>query len=195
MKCRRAVIAGLVVLLVGGGVFAEEGFVPLFDGKSLDGWHQMNGSKFHVKDGVLVLPGGRGWLRSDKEYSDFELRLELRFLKAKQDGGVFLRAGKEGKNWPSKKYEVQVENTVRMAKLFGAKYEQDVKLTQKVLKPLDEWNSYSIKVVGSKLEVRLNGELVTTSEGLTRLKKGYIGFQAEGGLHEYRKIRIKVLGE
>ncbi len=171
----------------------EEGFVSLFDGKTLDGWHLMNDAKFVAEDGVLKLNGGRGWLRSDKEYADFILRLELRFMKPKQDGGVFLRSNAEGKNWPSRKYEVQVENTVRMAKLFGTKYDLNVELAQKVLKPVGEWNAYEIKLVGSSLEVRLNGELVTTSKSMDKLTRGYLGLQGESGFHEYRKIRIKVL--
>lgn len=90
---------------------------------------------------------------------------------------------------------MQVENTVRMAKIFGAKYELNTELAQQVLKPLEQWNQYEIKLVGSKVEVRLNGQLVTTSNDLDKLKRGYIGFQAENGLHEYRNIRIKVLGD
>ncbi|NLS92346.1 MAG: hypothetical protein GXX96_09300, partial [Planctomycetaceae bacterium] len=43
---------------------AEEGFVSLFDGKTLDGWHLMNGAKFVVEDGVLKHDVGLGWLRS-----------------------------------------------------------------------------------------------------------------------------------
>ena len=95
--------------------------MSIFDGKTLDGWHLMNGAPFVAEDGVIKLNGGRGWLRSEKEYSDFVLKLEFRFMKPpRQDGGVFLRAGKEGKSWPNRKYEVQIENTERMAKIFGA---------------------------------------------------------------------------
>lgn len=189
------------VLLVVGASFGpaqkpdEDGFVPLFDGKTLDGWHVMNNAKFVAEDGVLKLNGGSGWLRSDKEYADFVLRLELRFLKPKQDGGVFLRASKEGKNWPDKRYEVQSENSPRMAMVFGAKHDRNTDLVQKVLKPVGEWNEYEIKAVGAKLEVRLNGELVTTSDDLGKLPRGYIGLQGEGGLHEYRNLRIRDLGK
>ena len=109
----------------------EEGFTSLFDGKTLDGWHLMNDAKFVAEDGVIKLNGGLGWLRSDKEYSDFILRLEFRFMKPKQDGGVFLRSNTAGKPWPSRKYEVQIENTVRMAKIFGAKHDLNVELAQK----------------------------------------------------------------
>ena len=79
----------------------EEGFVHLFDGKTLNGWHLMNDAKFIAEEGVIKLNGGSGWLRSDKQYSDFILRLEFRFMKPKQDGGVFLRSSIEGENWPN----------------------------------------------------------------------------------------------
>lgn len=171
----------------------EKGFVSLFNGKTLDGWHLMNGAKFVVEDGVLKLNGGRGWLRSDQQYSDFILKLELRFMKPRQDGGVFLRASEVGKGWPSRRYEVQSENSPRMAKIFGAKHKLNVELAQEVLKPVGQWNEYEIKVVGPHIEVRLNGQLVTTSDDLTKFTRGYIGLQGEGGLHEYRNIRIQDL--
>ena len=174
---------------------AEEGFVRLFDGKTLGGWHLMNGARFVVEDGVIKHGVGLGWLRSDKEYADFILRLEFRFMKPKQDGGVFLRSGKEGKNWPDQKYEVQVENTRRMATLFGAKHDLNVQLVEKVLKPDGDWNEYDVKIVGSRVEIRLNGELVTTSNSADTLKRGYLGLQAENGFHEYRNIRIKDLSK
>ena len=171
----------------------EEGFVPLFDGQTLDGWHLMNGAQFVVEDGVLKHKGGLGWLRSEKQYSDFVLRLEFRFLEPKQDGGVFVRSNTAGDNWPDRKYEVQIENTERMAKVFGADHDLNVALTQKALKPTGEWNEYEIKLIGSKIEVRLNGELVSKSDKMDGLTHGYIGLQGENGAHEYRNFRIKDL--
>lgn len=173
----------------------EVGFVSLFDGKTLDGWHLMNGAKFAVEDGVMKHNEGHGWLRSDKQYSDFILRLEFRFLKPRQDGGVFLRAGIEGKDWPDRKYEVQVENTARMAKIFTAQNDLNVELVRKVLKPDGEWNEYCIKIVGPRIEVRLNGELASTSDSADQLERGYLGLQAEDGAHEYRNFRLKDLSK
>lgn len=197
----RVIFAVVTSCLLGGSTIsfaagkAEEGFVSLFDGKTLGGWHLMNGAKFVVEDGVIKHNQGRGWLRSDKEYADFIVRLEFRFMKPKQDGGVFLRSGQEGKNWPNQKYEVQVENTRRMATIFGAKNDLNVELVQKVLKPVGEWNEYDIKIVGPRIEVRLNGELVSTSDSATTLNRGYLGFQGEDGAHEYRNIRIEDLSK
>ena len=58
---------------------AEDGFQALFDGKTLAGWHVMNKAKFTAEDEVIKLRGGSGWLRSDEEYGDFVLRLEVRW--------------------------------------------------------------------------------------------------------------------
>lgn len=171
----------------------EQGFTSLFDGKTLDGWHLMNDAKFAVVDGVLKHNGGLGWLRSEKQYSDYILRLEFRFLEPKQDGGVFVRSNMDGDNWPNRKYEVQIENTERMAKIFGADHDLNVDLTQKVLKPTGEWNAYDIKLIGSTIEVRLNGKLVSKSDKVNDLTHGYIGLQGENGAHEYRNILIKDL--
>ena len=173
----------------------NEGFVSLFDGKTLKGWHLMNDAKFVAEDGVIKLNGGRGWLRSEKEYADFILRLELRFMNPKQDGGVFLRSNQEGENWPSRKYEIQCENTIRMAKVFGAQHDLNVELVRKVLKPDGEWNAYEIKLIGSSIEVRLNGKLVASSKSMNALTRGYLGLQGESGFHEYRNFRIKDLSK
>jgi hypothetical protein len=171
---------------------SAEGFRPLFDGKSLAGWHVMNGGKFTAADGVIQLRGGSGWLRSDREYDDFVLRLEVRWLKPRQDSGIFLRASKEGKNWPDRRYEVQCENSPRVAMLFGAKYKLDRQKAARALKGVNEWNTFEVRCAGSRCEVKLNGELVCTSDDLKR-PRGYIGLQGEGGHLDFRNIRIRPL--
>lgn len=194
-----AMFLGALSLMVFAGRIAtadspkvEEGFVTIFDGKTLDGWHVMNGGKFSAEEGVIKLDGGRGWLRSDKQYADFILRLEVRWLKPKQDSGVFLRASKEGGNWPSRRYEVQCENSQRIAHIFGAQGKRDAEQAFKLLKQDQQWNSYEIKCQGINCEVRLNGELVTTSDGF-KTPSGYIGLQGEGGQLEFRNLRIQPL--
>jgi len=186
------IFIALIVSL--GDEYPEDEFVSLFDGKTLDGWHLMNSAKFVAEDRVIKLNGGSGWLRSEKEYSDFILRLEFRFLKPEQDGGVFKKKKKDSENWPEN-YEIQVENTRRMAKIWGAEYDLNVSLVQILLNKNGGWNEYNIKLVGSNIEVRLNGELVTTSDSMDELTNGYIGLQGENGFHEYRNIRIKDLSE
>jgi hypothetical protein len=118
----------------------------------------------------------------------------VRWLKAKQDSGIFLRASKEGKSWPDRKVEVQCENTDRVAMLFGAKYKLDKEKAAKALKAVNEWNEFTIRCVGKNCEVKLNGELVCTSDDI-RLEKGYIGLQGENGNLDFRNIRIQIVRE
>jgi len=169
---------------------AEDGFQSLFDGKTLAGWNVMNKAKFTAEDEVIKLRGGSGWLRSEEEYSDFVLRLEVRWMKPKQDSGIFIRASKEGKNWPDKRYEVQCENSARVAHLFGAKCVRDAKKAEQLLKAPKEWNSFEVSCIGTRCEVKLNNELVCTADDL-KMAKGFIGLQGEGGELEFRNIRIK----
>ncbi|MEO2089286.1 MAG: DUF1080 domain-containing protein [Gemmataceae bacterium] len=190
----RPLVASVLVCLPLSVASADDKEVSLFDGQSLSGWHVMNGGKFEAKDGMIQLRGGSGWLRSDQEYADFVLTLEVRWLKPKQDSGVFLRSGIEGKNWPDKKIEVQVENTERVAMLFGAKHKLDKAKAAKALKPVNEWNEYVIRCVGKECEVKLNGEVVCTSDEV-KLEKGHLGFQGENGDLDFRNIRIRVVNK
>lgn len=175
----------------------EAGFVSLFDGKTLKGWHLMNDAKFSAKDGVILLDRGAGWLRSDKDYQDFELRLDFRFVSKGADSGIFIRAGKEGKNWPDKNYQVQTMDNETIAKLSTrglskATFKRDEDLMRKVRKATGEWQSYAITAKGSRVEIKLNDELVTTADGLSA-QPGYIGLQGEGGVLEFKNLRIRDL--
>src|SRR5260370_6059272 len=140
----------------------EPGFTSLFNGKDLDGWHVMNNGQFSVKEGVVFLDKGSGWLRSDKEYKDFELRLDFRFLNKGANSGIFFRASKDGANWPAKNYQVQTMDDNSIASVFVAgglpkmKETKDVAKLKKVMKPAGEWQSYLITVRGPHVEVKLN---------------------------------------
>jgi len=85
---------------------SQEGFTPLFDGKTLDGWHTNRqkighgtGGHWAVEDGAITgeqgPPGNGGMLMTDKEFGDFDLLLELN-PDWGLDSGVFLRANPEG---------------------------------------------------------------------------------------------------
>ncbi len=80
--------------------FADDGFVPLFDGKTLDGW-QTTGNWKVEEGGVVTLhprDGEEGWERYDaylttaRKYKDFILDLEFKIGK-EGNSGVFLRVG------------------------------------------------------------------------------------------------------
>ena len=175
----------------------EDGFTLLFNGKDLSGWKIMNNGKFEAKDGVIFLNKGSGWLMSEKEYKDFELRMDFRFMNKGADSGIFLRASEEGKNWPAKNYQVQTMDNDSICAIFpsgfpGPKQKKDGAALKKAMKPTMEWQSYVITVQGTKMEVKLNGDLINVVEGLMDVT-GHVGLQGEGGLLEFKNIRIKEL--
>lgn len=175
-----------------------EGFTPLFDGKGLDGWTMINTEgNFLVKDGVLVMNRGQGWLATDQTYGDFELRIRYRFVTEGADSGVFIRASREGKNWTSRGYQVQnMDNrTLGMFVGMGVKVRGEHKpdLAERVKKPAGTWMDLRIVADGSRGEVAINGTTVATTDDL-QLESGHIGLQAEGGILEFQRIDIKPLG-
>ena len=116
---RRTFLAGMLSTGLAGGLLSssafgadekpaadEDGFVPIFDGKTLAGWHTNKekifhgtGGKWQVEDGAITggqdPPGNGGMLMTDKQYGDFELLLDLN-PDWGIDSGVFLRANEKG---------------------------------------------------------------------------------------------------
>lgn len=85
--------------------FDGAGFMSIFDGKSLNGWHVSSktghgtGGKWVVEDGAIVgsqdRPGNGGIVITDKPDSDFEVVLEMR-NDFGPDSGLFLRSNEKG---------------------------------------------------------------------------------------------------
>ncbi len=70
----------------------DQGFVPLFNGKNLTGWQVFNGKEevWAAEDGLLVTEGGGGgWLMTEQEYADFEVRLEFKLSEECNSGVAF----------------------------------------------------------------------------------------------------------
>ena len=66
---------------------------PLFNGNDLTGWAPVNEVTFVVTNGNLRLVKGMGWLRTEKQYTDFIFEAEWRALVPQYDSGFFVRAG------------------------------------------------------------------------------------------------------
>lgn len=179
--------------------------VSLFDGKSLANWEIQNGGNFSVKEGVLKVDKGVGWLRSVDTYGDFTLTMEFRFLEEGSNSGIFVRTGPTSKDdesgWPDNGYQVQcmdtIEGTYPLATMipYGAppfEHESDLVALRKAYKPAGEWHLYEITCQGEEMSVSLNGSLITTCTSIKNLE-GHIGIQCEPGVLEFRKIEVEIL--
>ncbi|MBM4046932.1 MAG: DUF1080 domain-containing protein [Planctomycetes bacterium] len=154
-----ALVLGFVSVVSAQPAATEEGFVSVFNGNDLSGWTPMEAMSWSAKDGVLSCSGeGHGWLRSDKEYQNFTLRLEYRILK---DGnsGVFIRATEKG-NPAFTGMEVQIaddhgKEPTKAA--TGALYDA-VAPAKNMSKPAGEWNQVEITCKGRQMSTTLNGQ-------------------------------------
>ena len=179
--------------------------VPLFDG-SLKGWTIENTAlgNFSIDDGVLKVAGPEGWLKSARQYTDFRLRVEFRFLTEDGDSGIFLRAvggATFGRGWPNDSYQLQILNPALDASRFpplGNLFRHGTPAGESVFDPaiaraaftgVGEWQTLEIEVAGEELTAHLNGTLLTQASNLVD-RPGYIGIQGETGALEFRKIDI-----
>lgn len=180
---------------------------PLFaDG--LAGWTPLNTTEpsFAYDDGVLRVSGTQGWLRSPREYADFELRGQVRFVEADADSGIFLRveAGTDFiLGWPGDAYQVQMreisgnqsDNPLPLVHLYRHRVADGVTDYRRervfaLYTGVGAWQDFTIRVTGTALTVDLNGERVTEAEGLENAR-GYLGFQSEAGVIEYRNLTLR----
>lgn len=186
---------------------AADGFVPLFNGKNLDGW-KTAGNWVVEKDGTVTLvprPGETGWERFDayimteRTYKNFTLDLEFKIEK-EGNSGVFFRVG-DPLQPVAKGIEVQILDTFGLEKpgnhdcggVIGT-----AAPSKNMVKPAGEWNRYTITVLNNRLTVVLNSEQIIDlkldeSAMKDRPEEGHIGFQDEAKRIWYRNVRIKEL--
>ena len=200
--------------MAGSALAAEEGFTPLFDGKTLNGWTLLGktGEGYLVGDGKIVCPRkGGGNLFTDKEYADFIIRFEFK-LEDDSNNGLAIRAPLQTGGIAYEGIELQIINNsgeryknIEPWQKHGSLYHVFPAKTG-YLKKSGEWNQQEVIVQGRQVKVILNGhtildanldavkdpEIIEKHPGLQR-KSGHIGFLGHNEPIEFRHIRIKEL--
>lgn len=183
----------------------KPGFVPLFDGKSLNGWVQRGGkAKYTIEDGTIVgtsVPNTpNSFLCTEKEYGDFILELEFKVDPALNSGIQFRSqyapegktvesAGKTIKGGPGGRvfgYQAEIDPSPRS--YTGGIYDegrrgwlQDLKnneAARKAFKP-GEWNHYRIECRGDSLKTFVNGVPAADLKD-KETPRGFIALQVHG---------------
>jgi hypothetical protein len=177
----------------------EAGFVALFNGQDLSGWHFGTDSYalpaepqkvWAVDNGVIKLlkNSGKPNLISQWDYEDFELRLEWRVMVDKDfNSGIFVRCLRNNVRDNQLNLKLGDEGHFVPVNLPGAKAVPDLQ------KPPKEWNEWRVRAVGDKLTLTCNGKPAWDVSGF-KSKRGYIGLQAEYFPFEFRNLRIKEIG-
>jgi len=144
---------------------AQDGWVSLFDGKSLDGWKVgENAATFSVQDGAIVVFGPRAHLYyagpvQNHVFTDFEWKADVMTFPGANSGMYFHTEYMQG-GWPAKGYEVQVNNShtdpIRTGSLYNIVNVMNVAPASD-----NEWFTQHIIVQGKKVTIKVNGKITT----------------------------------
>ena len=132
-----AIMLGMVLVSSSSlGVAEDEGWVALFDGKTLKGWTASPGGKWEIKDGVLVGTSPKsekrhGILSSDKEYGDF--KVSIKYKSTKGNSGLYFRSAKTKDGAASGGFQAEIDPNGKHA---GGLYESGGR--EWVIKPSKE---------------------------------------------------------
>ncbi|MFA5819980.1 MAG: family 16 glycoside hydrolase, partial [Bacteroidales bacterium] len=206
------------------GMPADEGFKTMFNGKDLTGWQglvenpvarakmkpadlakkQIEADKkvagnWSVKDGCIWFSGSGDNLCSFKEYGDFEMFVDWKISKA-GDSGIYLRGSPQVQIWDTSRVEAG-------ARVGSGGLYNNQKNPSKPLKvadnPVGDWNTFRIVMIGEKVSVWLNGDLVVDNVTLENywdrkipiFPKGAIELQAHGTNLAFRDIYVRDISE
>ncbi|MCZ6671626.1 MAG: DUF1080 domain-containing protein [Verrucomicrobia bacterium] len=191
MISKSTLISLLIVNLIGGSIVfgkhhkSEEGWQTIFDGKSLKGWtiSKENPDSYTVKDGVLILKGGRSHLFysgpvEGADFKNFELKLQVKTT-PNSNSGVYFHTKYQDSGWPEQGFEAQVNTSHKDPKKTGSLYAvANIYVAMKPEPPFivrvdkagsqiwqseapskdGEWFDYHIIVVDDTVTLKINGE-------------------------------------
>ncbi len=209
---------------------APAGFVAIFNGKDLSGWRGLmkpaGGKKgldnpfmrqklspqereaaqkeaddnmrehWKAEDGALVFDGKGRSLATAKEYANFEMWVTWK-IKAGGDSGVYLRGSPQVQIWDT---DLKNGAAVGSGGLYNNQKNPSRPLV-KADKPVENWNTFFIRMVGDKVTVYLNGQLVTDEVTMENywdysqpiFPKEQIELQNHGNTLWFKNVYIKEL--
>lgn len=199
----------------------EDGFEPLFDGRTLSGWKPHDGmppihraGKWSIQDGELVgtqdPPGKGGLLWLDRKFTDFILRFQVR-LTYPMDSGVFLRVGSTGlSHQVNLDYRPNGDIGAIFIPFLGHRHVSGFADGARLVRP-DAWNDVEVRMEGNPARIRVwfNARLLTDFRNTTETARGLppsggLAFQVHpdvegltvwkpGASVRFRGVRIKEL--
>jgi hypothetical protein len=179
---------------------ASAASTSLFNGKDLTGWKIPKGNEkvgwYQAKQGVLELRSGPkkkgSVLWTEKNYKDFEVDLEFRFVDGTIDSGIHLRN--------SDQIQLGISGSLKRDMtcspyIPGKGYPVEASDVAKLLKAKD-WNKVKIRAIGPKYTTWLQGKEVMNYESISAKEEGPIGIQLHGNRNmkiDFRNLNIKEL--
>jgi hypothetical protein len=175
------------------GADGNEGWIKMFDGKTLEGWKANESPEsWTVENGAIVGRGAVSHLFYMKEQcTDCEFKAEIR-LAAGSNSGMYFRTA-FGPGFP-KGYEAQVNNTHRDPVKTGSLY-NFVKVFDQLIQD-DTWWTQHIIVKGNHIVIKVNDKVVVDHvDEKNTFTKGYLALQQHDpkSVVQYRNLMMKPL--
>lgn len=187
----------------------DEGWIPLWDGKTFEGWKASeNPGSFTIVGGTIKVDGPRAHLYyvgpvESHNFKNFEFKARVK-TEPGANSGIFFHTAYQEEGWPSKGYEVQVNQTHSDWRKTGSLYSfNDVK---EVYVKDNEWYTEHIIVQGDKVTVKINGKTVMeyvesednnrpADAGEKKIDRGTFALQAHDpeSVIYYKDIMVKPL--
>jgi hypothetical protein len=184
----------------------DDGWKNLFNGKNLDGWHQLNGqAKYSVENGEIVgttVPNTpNSFLVTNELYGDFFLDLDLK-VDTSMNSGIQIRSESSAdyNNGRVHGYQVEVDPSKRAwsggiydEARRGWLYPLELNPAAKSAFKNGRWNHYHIECIGNNIRTWVNGiPAANLVDDMT--KKGFIALQVHqipDASHAGKQIRWK----
>ncbi|MGV3641758.1 MAG: 3-keto-disaccharide hydrolase [Adhaeribacter sp.] len=213
MKAKYLLCIALALVTLSASAQKSKGkWQSLFNGKNLQGWHQLNGkARYEVKNGEIVgttvVGEPNSFLATDQEYGDFILELELKLDQPANSGIQFRSLSKPGyQNGRVHGYQMEVDPSDRAwsggiydEARRGWLYSLETNPAAKTAFKKTDWNTYRIEAIGNNLRTWVNGVPVAhlidaeTPKGFIALQVHGIGKDAQKAGYQirWRNIRIQ----
>ena len=177
-----------------------EGWISLFNGKTFDNWKASeHPATFTINEGAIVVFGERAHLFymgpvSNHDFKNFEFKVQVMTTPG-SNSGIFVHTEYQEEGWPSKGYEIQVNNSHTDWRRTGSVYAlKDVK--EPPAKD-DEWYTQHIIVKGPSITVKVNDKVINeyTETNPEKITTGTFALQGHDPKSKvyYKDVMVKLL--
>jgi hypothetical protein len=135
---------------------------------------------------VIHIEGGKGWLRTERMFTNFVLEVEWRGLETNYNSGIFVRAPLDGKPSATNIWQINLKQTAIGELLEGSRKIVTVNAPKL---PAGEWIKFRVEARGNQLVLDVNGQRVWDFSNFS-VSSGYFGLQAEGKIFEFRNLTV-----
>lgn len=167
----------------------EEGWISLFDRKSLFGWKPASDAAWKVENGEIRIDSGEpGLLRTTSQFDDFELIVEFK-ADAGTNSGIFFRTSPTPKNLIHDCYELNIappNNPFPTGSLVGRKKCEP-------FAPPNRWHRFHVIANGPNITIRIDDQEILNYLDPNPIGRGYLGLQLNRGSIAFRNIALKPL--